>query len=270
MGKVCKSCGHYYSGDYCDKCGYGKPEKVSAAAKKYRRAAKRKPERMQTEEDKKLYAKWAKEEKAEAAERRKDPKARQHFLIVVALATAIVVFIALYQSGAIFSNTREEVVEQYFNSISHGDFDKFVHCLPKEIKRDYESDRLDSGLSKEEYMKALYQDFTDKYGAGYSIIITYGNENQLDTADYNMEGYKAQYGTAPNLREVYEMVVNVEFRGTKATEQAKLYLYLGRTSGYWKIYGMTEDVGTQNEDGTPNEGELPPVVNEEEDFPAKE
>ena len=55
MGKTCKSCGHYYSGEYCDKCGYGKPAKVAESVKKYRKAARKKPLRMQTEEDKKLF-----------------------------------------------------------------------------------------------------------------------------------------------------------------------------------------------------------------------
>lgn len=264
MAKICKSCGNYYSGDYCDKCGYGKPTGIPESVKKYRKAAKRKPERMQTAEDKKLYAKWAKEERAQAAEKNVDPKARQHFLIVVIIAAVIVVFLALYRSGAILSNTKEEVVEQYFNSIAQGDYDKFVKCFPTEIRRDYDSDRHDSGLSKEDYMKALYQDFTDAYGAGYSISLQFGNVTELEVGDYDMEGYKAQYGSAPRLNEVCEMVVNVEFRGLNGSEDAKLYIYVGRTGGYWHIFGMTEDMGTQNEDGTPNEGELPPVINEEE------
>ena len=91
MGKICKSCGHYYSGEYCDKCGYGKPAKVAESVKKYRKAARKKPLRMQTEEDKKLYAKWAKEEKQSQITKRTDPKAKVHFLIVVIIAAAVVV-----------------------------------------------------------------------------------------------------------------------------------------------------------------------------------
>lgn len=263
MGKICKSCGNYYSGDYCDKCGYGKPAGVSKAAKKYRDAARRKPERMQTAEDKKLLAQWAKEERSEKVEKREDPKARLHFLIVVAIAAVTVIVLALYRSGAIFSNTREEVVEQYFASIREGDFDKFVKCFPKEIKRDYEDDRAASGLSKNDYMKALYQDLAEDYGEGYSINIKLGNETQLNADDYDMSGYKAQYGSAPRLSEVYEMVVNADFRGVKGSAQAKLYLYVGKTGGYWRIFGMTEDVGSVNDDGSPNDGEIPPVINEE-------
>ena len=101
MGKICKSCGHYYSGDFCDKCGYGKPAKVAESVKKYRKSARKKPLRMQTEEDKKLYAKWAKEEKQGQVQKRTDPKAKTHFLIVVVIAALIVLVSA---SSAAFSS----------------------------------------------------------------------------------------------------------------------------------------------------------------------
>lgn len=264
MARLCKSCGKYYNGDYCDKCGYGKPAGVARSVKKYRKAAKRKPERMQTAEDKKLYAKWAKEEREESRTRVKDPKSRQHFLIVVAIAAAAVVFLALYQSGSLFSNTREEVVEQYFSSIAEGDYDRFVKCFPTEIKRDYDNDRLAAGLSKEDYMKELYRQLDEDYGEGYSYSLEYGNVKELSADDYDMEDYRAQYGSAPRLSEVCEMVINVEFRGTKGSDKAKLYLYLGRTGSYWRIFGMTEDLGTQTEDGSPTDGDLPPVTREDD------
>ena len=258
MGKICKSCGHYYSGEYCDKCGYGKPAGVARSAKKYRKAAKRKPERMQTEEDKKLYAKWAKEEKAEQPERTQDPKARLHFLIVVIIAALIVVGYALYSSGSFVQDNRDEVVRQYFQAIQTSDYDKFVKCFPKEIKQDYDSDRAESGLGKKEYMQALYEYFSDRYGEGYSIGVEFGGESKLASGEYDL----SEFENAPKLKEVYEMVVNVEFRGTKDTSKSILYLYLGKTSTGWKIFGMEEDVGSINADGTENQGELPPIDDE--------
>ena len=259
MGKICKSCGNYYSGEYCDKCGYGKPAGVAESVKKYRKAARNKPPRMQTEEDKKLYAKWAKEEKQEQLTKRTDPKAKLHFLIVVVIAAMIVTGFALYKSGAVFSNTKEDIIEQYFSSISHSDFDKFVKCFPKEIKREYEDDRQASGLGKEEYMKALYGEFTESYGEGYSINVKFGDTTPLSAEDYDMSAYKEQHGSAPKLSEVCEVVTNVEFRGTKGSQTSKLYIYVGRTNGYWHIFGMDEDMGSINADGTPNDGEIPPI-----------
>ncbi|MBR1863130.1 MAG: hypothetical protein IJ806_03460 [Ruminococcus sp.] len=242
MGKICKSCGNYYSGEYCDKCGYGKKVGISKAAKKYRRS--RKPERFRTEEDKKLYAKWEREERRENAGRTADPGANRNFLITILLVAVGVVFVALYRSGAIFSNTRTELVEGYFTSIEKGDFKGFVKSFPKEIKYDYERDMKDSGLGEAEYMQALYKDFEDKYGAGYTITVEFGNETELGAEDYDMSDYKAMYGTAPSLKEVYEMVVNITFSGHKGSEQAKLYMYVGKTGGYWRIFGISEDVGT--------------------------
>ena len=266
MGKTCRSCGNYYSGEYCEKCGYGKPGTVAKSVKKYRAAAKRKPERMRTEEDKKVYAQWDKEAKQEEVVRRNDPKARLHFLIVVIIAALVVTGYALYKSGVIMSNTREEVVQQYFDSIARSDYDKFIKCFPKEIKREYENDRAISGLGKKEYMKELYGYFTDTYGAGYGINVEFGDENKLDKEDYDMEGYKAAHGSSPKLSEVYEMVVNVEFRGSKGNDKSKLYIYVGRSGGYWHIFGMDEDMGSMNADGTPNDGEIPPVVREENEL----
>ena len=34
MSKLCKSCGNYYEGDHCDKCGYGDPNLKTHAADK--------------------------------------------------------------------------------------------------------------------------------------------------------------------------------------------------------------------------------------------
>jgi len=43
MSKLCKSCGNYYEGDHCDKCGYGDPNLKTHAADKYKKPTK--PER---------------------------------------------------------------------------------------------------------------------------------------------------------------------------------------------------------------------------------
>lgn len=52
MSKLCKSCGNYYEGDHCDKCGYGDPNLKTHAADKYKKPTK--PERFRTEEEKSL------------------------------------------------------------------------------------------------------------------------------------------------------------------------------------------------------------------------
>lgn len=245
MSKLCKSCGNYYDGDYCDKCGYGKEVGSSKAAAKYKKATK--PERFRTDEDKEIYAKWEKE-KREAKAKSKDPNANVKFLIVVAVVVVVVILFVLYQSGVIFSNTRKEVVEQYFSSIEDQNYDDFIKCFPKEIKNDYDSERRELGLSKEEYMSQLYADFEEAYGEDYTIELEFGKEEKLESGDYDMTAYKETYGTTPSMSEVYEIVVNVTFSGSKGSEDAKLYVNVAKTSGYWRIFNITQDNGIVDEE----------------------
>ena len=238
MAKECKSCGNYYEGDYCDKCGYGKKPTSSKAAKKYKKATK--PERFQTPEEKALYQKWAQEGKKPP---KRDPNAGIKTLIIVAIVVIGGIFGVLYSTGAIFSSSKTEVITNYFNSITEGDFDKFVKCYPSQIKNDYEDDRSSAGLSKSDYMQKLYGDFKETYGDDYKIDVEFGRETKLDAEDYDMTEYKEQYGSAPTISEAYEIVVNVTFKGSVSTEDAKLYINVAKTSGSWKIFNITEDNG---------------------------
>lgn len=52
MSKICRSCGSYYEGSYCTKCGYGKEVKSKSLAK-YKKATK--PERFMTDEEKRNF-----------------------------------------------------------------------------------------------------------------------------------------------------------------------------------------------------------------------
>ena len=244
MAKICKSCGEMYSGKYCDKCGYGDPKLSSSkAAQKYKKATK--PERFRSEEDKAVYAKWEKErQEARRKNRNYDKNAGVKTLILVAVVFVCVVLVVLWQSGVIFKNDKRDVVKQYFSSIQNSDFDKFIDCCPSDMKDEYEQQRKDGGYSKEQVMKeVLYSHFIEQYGEGYTISVEFGKETKLDKDDYDLSEYKKSYGKAPSISEAYELVVNVTFRGTKDTQDAKLYIYVGRVGRSWKIFGMTEDSG---------------------------
>lgn len=243
MAKECKSCGNYYKGDYCDKCGYGKKVTSSKSAVKYKKATK--PERFRTAEDNKLYAQWDKEREDR---RKSDPNRNKKFLLLVLIVFIAMVFFVLYKSGIIFSNTRTEVIEQYFNAIQNKDYDKFLECHSKEIKNEYETDRKSMGISKDDAMQFLYGDLDEEYGKGFTIDVDFGRETQLNKEDYDLTEYKEQYGTTPSISNAYEMYVTVTFSGPNATETANLYIYTVKTSGYWRIIGMTEDNGIVNED----------------------
>ena len=125
MSKLCKSCGNYYEGDHCDKCGYGDPNLKTHAADKYKKPTK--PERFRTEEEKELYAEWEKEKKEDTEiKRHYDPNAGKKTLAIVAVVVIGVIVAVLYKSGVIFSSTKTEVIEKYFKSIQTSDFDSFV------------------------------------------------------------------------------------------------------------------------------------------------
>ena len=244
MAKVCKSCGEMYSGKYCDKCGYGDPKlKNSKAAVKYKKATK--PERFRSEDDKAVYAKWEKERLEARKQRRNfDKNAGVKTLIITAVVFVAVVVVVLWRSGVIFKSDKRDVVKQYFASIQNSDFDKFIDCFPSDMKDEYEQQRKEGGYSKEDVMKkVLYSSFIEQYGEGYTISVKFGKETKLEKDDYDLEEYKKAYGRKPNISEAYELVVNVTFSGTKDTQEAKLYIYVGRVGPSWKIFGMTEDSG---------------------------
>lgn len=248
MSKLCKSCGNYYEGDHCDKCGYGDPNLKTHAADKYKKPTK--PERFRTEEEKELYAEWEKEKKEDTEiKRHYDPNAGKKTLAIVAVVVIGVMVAVLYKSGVIFSSTKTEVIEKYFKSIQTSDFDSFVECFPKEMKNEYEQQRTEGGYGKEQVMKeVLYGDFIESYGSDYTIDVSFGRETKLKESEYDLSEYKSFYGSAPNVSEAYEIVTNVTFKGSKGSEDAKLYIYVGKCSGKWCIFNITQDNGIVDED----------------------
>lgn len=160
-----------------------------------------------------------------------------------------VIVAVLYKSGVIFSSTKTEVIEKYFKSIQTSDFDSFVECFPKEMKNEYEQQRTEGGYGKEQVMKeVLYGDFIESYGSDYTIDVSFGRETKLDKSEYDLSEYKSFYGSAPNVSEAYEIVTNVTFKGSKGSEDAKLYIYVGKCSGKWCIFNITQDNGIVDED----------------------
>lgn len=247
MSKQCKSCGKYYNGDYCDKCGYGKKDIKSKEAMKYHKSTT--PAKFRTKEQKAEAAKWEKERaESKQMKRHKDPNANVKFLIIVAVVAVFAVLGVLYSNGIIFSSKKEEVIKNYFSAIEKGDFDKFVSCFPKEIKNEYETQREEAGYSKEECMnEVLYGDFKETYGDDYTIEVELGKQTKLEKNDYDMTDYKEAYGSSPSISEAYEIVTNVTFKGSKSSEDAKLYIYVGKCSGSWKIFNITQDNGIIDE-----------------------
>ena len=237
MSKLCKSCGQYYDGEYCDKCGYGNPDIKTKADKKYKKATK--PKKFQTEEDKALYAEWE-AEKNQGKPAPRDSKAGIKVLIIAIVVAVCLVLYMLVKAGVIFTGSKTGAIEKNFKSVQTENYDDFISCFPSEIKKDYEADRKESGLDKKAYMSALYKDFRDIYGEGYKINVSFGNEKKLDKDEYNLKEYKAQYGSTPDISEVWEITAKLEFSGSKQTDEVSLYICVGKCSGQWKILSIPQ------------------------------
>lgn len=210
-----------------------------------------------TEEEKKLYAKWERQkikdkQRAQSKKRRKkgkngrSPEENQKlkFIAVAGTVAVIMLLFVLYRSGVIFSNTREEVIKNYFSSLSNLDYDKHLKCLPSKLRREREKDRKASGLGKKEYMAELNSGFTELFGEGYTYELSIGNQTKLSEEDFTDSSADMSFS------EYYEVVVSVRFRGTKTADledgvyTSVLYFYMGRKGGYWYVIGVDEDVGT--------------------------
>lgn len=240
MAKVCKSCGNFYKGSYCDKCGYGKEGTESKVLEKYKRATPKKPVRFMTEEELKNAGSGRKVIKQKPV----DPNGRRNLLIAIVLVTLGVVIYVLISRGLLFSNTRESVIEQYFTALNKSDFDKFVDTMPKEIKKVYTDERSSMSLGKEEYMKRFKQDLTDAYGDGLSVNYTLGREEQVKTGEIDLTEYKELYGSAPKVTDAYCVYCEVNYSGSKGNETVQYECYVGKVGWKWKIFNMELIPGT--------------------------
>lgn len=245
MAKICKSCGSYYKGSWCEKCGYGKPDsEKSKSLEKFKKSTPKKPVRFMTEEEKAAVKVTPKEK---TAQRRADPNARRNLLIVVAVLTAGIVVFVLIQRGVLFSNKKEDVISQYFTALRENDFDKFVDTLPKEIKNEYEEEKDKNGFSGEEYMRTFKQPLEEVYGTGFTLSFSLGREEQLDRSKepelFDFTAYKEHYGSAPTVSEAYIVYVDVTYAGSLLTETVRYNCYVGKTGWKWKILNVEYDPG---------------------------
>lgn len=243
MSKICKSCGNYYEGDYCTKCGYGNKNLKVKAAEKYKKATK--PERFMTDQEKKEYYALQQKKNQEKTAKSKE-KSHKNLLIFVSIVAIAVIIIGLISSGVFSKEEKTDVIYDYFNAINERDFNAFIDCFPSEIKKDYKNDRETLDYSKTEYMDKFAEEFENEYGSGFSINVTCGKEKLLE--NYSMTDYEAQYGSVPNISEVYIVSVIVEITGPEKTEESHMECYVGSVNGSWKLFNISEVAGTITEE----------------------
>lgn len=241
MAKTCKSCGKEYKGEYCEHCGYGNPDLKTKAADKYKKSTT--PVRFMTAEQKAEYYAELKKQQQErlAGGKKRDPK-MVRLLIVLAIAALLIIFGTLFGTGVIgFNEKNTDVVDKYFTAVNERDFDKYVSCFPKEMRKDYENDLKETGYSEKEYMEEFNSDFSEQFGSdfkiGYDIL-------KVETiTDYSLDGYKQAYGTTPNISEACLVITEVTFKGSQGEETYRMNCYVGKVGRHWKLFNMEYDAG---------------------------
>jgi len=240
MSKICKSCGSYYDGEYCTQCDYGNKDLKVKAADKYKKHTK--PIRFMTEEEKQEYYERLKKEREQQVSQPKRNKSNKNLLIVVVIIAIGVVIGGLIKSGVISWGDKTDVINDYFDAINERDFDKYIDCLPTEMKEDYKNDRNELGCSKDEYMEEFVSVFKEEYGDNFSVSVKCGKETLLE--DYNVDNYKNAYGRIPKISEAYVVVASVTLRGSEKTSEEQFFCYVGKVSGKWKLFNLEYSAGT--------------------------
>lgn len=226
MSKICKSCGEYYDGEYCTKCGYGNKSTKAMSVEKYKKSANKRRDEKSSIYDKK---------KSQAAVKKNTNKNILIFVIIIAIG---VIVAGLISSGVFSKEEKSDVVKNYFEAINQRDFDKYLKCFPSEMQDDYESDLEETKLSKEEYMDKFMSDFENVYGKGCSVNAVCGKEKKLK--NYSMDEYKKTYGTVPKISDAYVISVDVKINGTQKSDETHMECYVGKVGMKWKLFNIEQ------------------------------
>ena len=151
-------------------------------------------------------------------------------------ATAAIIVAGLISSGVFSFGDKKDVIEDYFEAINDRDFDDYLNCFPAEIKAELKNDRDEANCSKEEYMNKLISVYEDDCGDNIVISFKFGKISELE--EYNMDAYKAKYGSVPNISEAYAVALTETFNGSKGTKDEQCYCFVGKVRGKWKIFNF--------------------------------
>ena len=260
MAKICKSCGAEYKGDYCDKCGYGR-EVTSKALEKMKKEGQ-KPVRFMTAEEKEAYYAKLKEKQAGAkkGKKKKAAKISGRKLAVVLFAAAAIVVVGLISTGTITLGSRTKVIERYFQAIEDRDYDGFVSAQHSKLRKEYDADLSELGVSKEKYMDKFCEDLVGMYGEDFKVSV----EILSDPVKLS-EKEKAEWAlisTVTDLKDPHKVDIKATFSGSIKTEEADLTAYISKQAGSWKIFYIdatpipfTEEEMQQGVDSSEQESE---------------
>lgn len=205
MYKVCKSCGAEIKSNVCKKCGYGEPLVETSVI---------------------------------LPKTKKEITKKSKIIIVIFIIVAVVVSI-LYKSEIIFNgdgDNYKKPINTFFSSLKNNDYDEFVGTVPKQLEKDYDIDREECGLSKDEYMKTYYDD-SAIYGDGYTISVEYlsaEKNNRINLDDFELQ-YKEIYDDKITIRDGYEVSIAVTYKGSISEITEDMIVSVIKIGRHWYI-----------------------------------
>ena len=252
MPKICKSCGKEYTGEYCEHCGYGNPDLKIKATKKYETKI---PERFLPPEEQERLAKerlaQGKRPKTKTVKQKRNQKI---LLIVLVIAVLGIIFFVLFNQGVFSQNNPQELVNQYFTSISEMDYDKYNACFSSDLAKENNKGIKSQGLDKDTAMETLYSDYINVFGKGFKSTVKIDETLDMDKGDVIEQemDYQEQYGKSVSLEEGKVVKTTVKFGGSKSSEDVKFEVYVARIGAKWCILNVkeTDDVQSASQTST--------------------
>lgn len=240
MPKICKSCGKEYTGEFCEHCGYGNPNLEIKAAKKYETKI---PERfLPPEEQERLAKERLAQGKRPKTKTTKQKRNQKILLIILVIAVAGIIFFVLYNQGMFSSKDPNELVNQYFTSISEMDYDKYNACFSSDLAKENNKGIKSQGLDKDTAMETLYSDYINVFGKGFKSTVKIDETLDMDKGDVIEQemDYQEQYGKSVSLEEGKIVKTTVKFEGSKSSEDVKFEVYIARIGAKWCILNVKE------------------------------
>ena len=127
----------------------------------------------------------------------------------------------------------EVVLDNYFNGIVEGDYDKYIKVFPKFMPS---YDDID-----EDFMEDMVDEFEDEYGANLKVSYEIKNKEEINEEDLeNVEKYISyRYDEDVEITGGYELKVTATIKGEddEDTNSQKMYIY--NIDGNWNYLSLS-------------------------------
>ena len=177
---------------------------------------------------------------------------QQRILLVLIILVIIGGAIILYRNGVIGGNASRQPVEDYLNAIAAKDFEGYVATMPEDIAQGYRSEMNELGLSGEDYMRRLYDDYFTEFGEDLSVSVEITGRSRPESqyVDNFKQSYLDIYGREIKISSVFEVDATAHFSGEKSQDDIELECFVIKTEGRWAMAGCdykTEDADSAEE-----------------------